>query len=163
LEARRLQYGIPDGAFRYTASFERVLVWQIPVDESVTVPGGIGIIKPETTISREAQQAPLGIILSAGLKALSCLKTHGIQLGERVVFVRYCAWRLHADWIAGKEEYVYPINVGDITASEDMAERLRTGETNYVWDPYAATYFIKPPEGEKSTAPADVWVSPAEA
>src|SRR5690349_8585987 len=80
VEQKRWRYGIPDEAFfNQCAAFNKVLVSQIPEEESDTYEGTV-ILKTEVTKKRELVEAPRGVIVSAGLQALDELRSNGIDI-----------------------------------------------------------------------------------
>jgi co-chaperonin GroES (HSP10) len=127
LEKRRDKYGIIDGAFAAQPVYDRVFVWQIPMEESETFGGGL-IIKTERTKQMEHEEAPRGIIVGAGLKALDSLRSNGIDVGHIVSFVRLSPYRKPCGrGFRNLEEHVIILRAGDIIASEDLAEVAREG------------------------------------
>lgn len=123
LDQRRIEYGIPDGAFRLAASFERIYIFQLPWDDKETA-GDTMIIKSELTRARERQDAPLGILVGAGLKALDALRSNGIDLGHIVGILEVAPYRIQCDWVDGKTQDVLIMNAGDIIGSQDLAQGL---------------------------------------
>lgn len=127
LDQRRLEYGITDGAFAGAVLFDRVYVFQI--SDSDHEGGFFGkdsrIVTPDQTRDRLKHEAPRGILIGAGLRALDILRSHGVDLGHIVHFINSQPWRLYVDMIAGKRIPVLPMNAGDILDSEDLARELR--------------------------------------
>lgn len=123
LEERRQQYLIPNGAFAQRALYDRMLVYQIPyyVDRY----GDTRILMSDEGKSRSKNEAPRGVIVSAGLQALDVLHDHGSGLGNIVKFIRLAPWRLPCDMIAGKEEELLILRCGDLIADEDLELKLR--------------------------------------
>lgn len=133
LEERRLKYGIPDGAFKQQALYDRLLVCQIPEWEGDTY-GDTQILMPESGKKRMEESAPRGVIVSAGLLALDHLRSHGSDIGHIVKFVRLAPWRLICDMIGGHEFPLLVLRSGDLIADEDLAARLRAGSTKVAAD-----------------------------
>jgi hypothetical protein len=127
LEARRLKYAMPNGIFKTRAVYDRIYLWQIPDDEGETY-GDTCIIMPEKAKERKRHEAPRGIIVSAGLKAMDNLQSNGMGLGHIVRFVRQAPWRMPIENIKGRDFYVMILRDGDITGSEDLQAALATGE-----------------------------------
>jgi hypothetical protein len=128
LEARRLEYGIPDGAFNMEAAYGRILVWQLPQDDNDTYGGGL-ILKTSRTKERERDMAPRGVIVSAGLSALDFLKSNGMDVGHIVGFVRLSPFSYQCDIVGrGIPQELKILQVGDIICSEDLKKALRSGE-----------------------------------
>lgn len=129
LEERRLEYGIPDGAFKMQAVYNRILLWQIPDDDSETYKG-TSIIMTSRAQERERDIAPRGIIISAGLSALDYLRSNGMDLGHIVSFVRLSPYEWRCDIVStGIPQECKILQAGDIIGSEDLAANLRSGKT----------------------------------
>lgn len=126
LERRRRQHLIPDGAFKQAASFDRILVWQLAQNESANY-GDTMILMPEASQKRTEEEAPRGILISAGLGALDTLRANGIDLGHIVTFIRHAPWHMKVDTIQGHDLYALMLRAGDITGSEDLAKALGAG------------------------------------
>ncbi len=146
LEARRLEYGIPDGAFRVQASFERIIVYNIPPAEQASAESSI-IQMTDKTKERMKDASPRGIIVSAGLEALDSLRTNGMDLGHIVLYTHYVIGTTPVEFIDGKEIKVFIMHAGDITGSEDTAAAIRSGEMEIVWNGEQHVYRRK---GEKA-------------
>src|SRR6188508_1736958 len=110
LEQRRLEYLIPNGAFAQRAMYDRLLLWQIPYYRENY--GDTRIIMSEQGRDRNKNEAPRGIIVSAGLQALDVLHDHGSGLGNVVKFIRLAPWRLPCDMIGGQEQYLMILRCG---------------------------------------------------
>ena len=102
-------------------------LWQIPINEGPTY-GDSSIIIPDQGKARLSEEAPRGVIVSAGLQALDVLRSNGCDIGYIVMFVRLSPWRVPIATIAGKEQYLIPLKVGDLISVEDTAAALRTGK-----------------------------------
>ena len=124
LEAARLENGIPDSAFAIEAVFNRVLVLQVAMQEGETYKDS-KIVLAETTRDRELRKAPIGIIVSAGLKALDILRSHGMDLGHKVVFTHSAPFFVRFDNIGGVDQHLVVLQAGQITASYNLAADLR--------------------------------------
>lgn len=125
LEAKRIKYAIPNSAWRSQAVFNKILVWQIPIDESDTY-GQTGLVKPETVKKRELSEAPRGVIVSAGLQALDELRSHGVDIGHTVFFTHLAPFRKRLPPIAGREPALVILHSGDIFDSEELADNLKS-------------------------------------
>jgi hypothetical protein len=90
---------------------------------------------PDSAKKRVREEAPRGVIESAGLEALDTLRSHGADLGHIVNFVRLAPWRLPVDMIAGAPVYVLILQDADITSSEDTAKAVRSGELRLISEP----------------------------
>lgn len=124
LDERRLEYGITDGAFKNHASFDRVYIWQIPMQKGDRYEGSL-IHMAESTQQREKNKAPYGIIVSAGLLALDTLRSNGIDLGHRVLFCHSAPYHIRYDVIEGQEFHLIILTAGDIIGSDDLATNLK--------------------------------------
>ncbi len=156
LEARRWQYLIPDGCFSVQAVFDRMLVMQIPFSDKKTF-GDTSIIMPETTKARRADEACRGIIISAGLKGLNNLRSNGMDLGHIIRFIKNAPWRMEVDVVNGKDIFELLMRDGDVVGSEDLAEALRRGECEVVWDEETAQHCYKDATGKQWT-PLLPWI-----
>lgn len=126
LEKRRLEFGIPDTAFRVQAAHNRVFVHKI--EDEMYKNGRYGkdsvIELPETTKKALATQCPRGIIISAGLSALDTLRDHGMDVGHVVTLLRVAPWRVVYDIIGGEQFAFLVVQDRDIVGSEDTARML---------------------------------------
>jgi len=131
LDARRLEYGITDAAFDRQAVFDRVFVWQIAMQKGDKYAGS-SIHMPESVQQKEKNKAPQGIIVSAGLKALDQLRSHGVDLGHRVLFAHTAPYHIRYDVIDGQDHHLIILLAGDIIGSEDLATNLKSREVRYL-------------------------------
>lgn len=126
LEKRRMEYGIPNGAFESYPTFDKVYIWQIPLPGQggdKYVEGG-SILKPENVQSHERNTAPRGIVVSAGLQAMDRLWSSGTSIGDIVRFKKLSPFIMPVAQIEGKSFSVYVVRDGDIESSEDFAAKL---------------------------------------
>jgi len=128
LDERRLEFGITDGAFSRQAVFDRVFLWQIPMQKGDKFESDSLIHMPESVQQREKARAPQGIIVSAGLRALDQLRSHGIDLGHKILFCHAAPYHIRYDSVLGLEQHLIIVLAGDIIGSEDLATNLRTRE-----------------------------------
>lgn len=136
LDKRRLRYGIPDEAFQEQAIFDRIFVWGIEErhQEGKTF-GGTRIIKPESTQKRIKHESTRGVLISAGLKALDSLHSHGVALGHIVGVVRLHPWHKTIGMFADSHElYKLVLKDGDLVGSEDLWDRYRSGKVRAQFD-----------------------------
>lgn len=126
LEQRRLKYAIPDGFFLSQACNNRVNVFQIDDDEGDTYGDGV-IHKADYVKERSREQAPKGILMSAGLKAMDQAYANGYWIGHIINFVQLNPWRKPIAIKGGKHQYVMVMSCGDITDSDDLANYIRLG------------------------------------
>lgn len=124
LEQRRLEWRIPDGAFRLRAAFDRVLIYQIETNPS----GKLGrFFMTELGKDADKRSAPRGVLVDAGLAALDSLRSHGIDLGHIVNYVHVNPLRIQVDFVDGKRPQVLVMIDRDIVASEDLADIIKSG------------------------------------
>jgi len=126
LEKRRWEHTIPDAAFETVQSFSFVTLYQISQFEGETY-GDTKIVMADATRDREKNEAPRGVLISAGLQAMDILRSNGIDLGHVVTFIRVAPFRQRVGVIGARNEYVLGLQVGDIRGSEDLAKELRSG------------------------------------
>jgi len=141
LEHRRLDFGIPDGAFMTShALFERVNVWPVvlPTDWKETY-GDTRIIKTAGAQKVEEQDTSRGIIISAGAKALDILQSNGIDVGQIIYFTRLAIYGITVDWIGGKPKRIKMMNVGEITDGEDVLFAMQAGRIRWGGEPHRHT------------------------
>jgi hypothetical protein len=127
LDKRRLEYGIPNGAFQILPAFDRVFVHQIPEDESRFYGDSEFLIKPEHVLTVERNNTPRGILVAAGLQARDALESSGIQVGDIIKFQKLAPFNMTVDTVAGTPMQVMVIRDGDVVGSEDAAEKLNSG------------------------------------
>lgn len=125
LDERRLEYGITDGAFSRQAVFDRVFLWQIPMQKGDKFESDSLIHMPESVQQREKARAPQGIIVSAGLRALDQLRSHGVDLGHKILFCHAAPYHIRYDSVLGLEQHLIIVLAGDVIGSEDLATNLR--------------------------------------
>lgn len=126
LDKRRLEFGIPNGAFESFPTFDKVYIYQIPLPGqggSTYSEGGL-ILKPEQIQAFERNTAPRGIVVSAGLQALDSLYSTGVEIGHIVRFKKLAPFIMPVAEIKGHWFSVYVVRDGDIEASEDLASAL---------------------------------------
>lgn len=132
LAQRRLEFTIPDGAFAQMPLYDRVLVYQLGEKHFTEKVGSIFL--PETTQERLHDEAPRGVIVGAGLKALDELRSNGCDLGHIVRFVKMAPYRLIVDFVNNKSVTCLVMMSGHIVASEDLEEERRSGTKELVFD-----------------------------
>lgn len=135
LEERRLEMGLPDDYFTIDAVFQRVFLKQLdPREFGNDTYGTTGIVMIPAVLSREAKEAPRGIIVSAGIDALDYLVNHGMDLGHIVEFCQEAPYGIRVGMPGGYEQKVLVIDVGDIIGSEDLAVARNAGDLKVVCD-----------------------------
>lgn len=132
LDERRLEYGITDRAFDWHASFNRVYIWQIPMQKGDKFEADSLIHMPESVQQREKVKAPQGIVVSAGLTALDNLRSHGIDVGHKVLFCHAAPYHIRYDTVLGLEQHLIILSAGDIIGSEDLATNLKNRTVRYI-------------------------------
>lgn len=141
---RIAEFDIPIEVFLHRALFDRVLVWQIPEDhggaDTVKLDGGVKLYKPETTIARERQQNPRGVIISAGLHAYTALRSHGSDIGNIVRFVRLAPWRITVGREGKKDIELFPLRADNLVVDDDQALDVHEGRLTLAWDNYDYYY-----------------------
>lgn len=158
LDERRLDYGITDRAFEWQASFDRCYIWQVPMQKGDKFEADSLIHMPESVQQREKAKAPQGIIISAGLTALDQLRSHGIDLGHKVLFCHAAPYHIRYDTVLGLEQHLIVLLAGDIIGSEDLAKNLKKREVRYLArrnEKSVEHTFID--ENGKPWLPADAW------
>lgn len=130
LEAARQKWGIPDGAFKSQAIFDRILIFPIDAEHGKETYGNSSIHMTDTMKKREQQDGHRGVLLSVGLEAADHCFSHGCELGDIVYTIRNAP---HARKVATLVEagpmYVLVMRDGDLTDNESLRERIMSGET----------------------------------
>lgn len=135
LEKRRWEIGIIDAEFKcQQATYDRVLIHQL--DEITSggetfIPGG-RIVKTERQQSASEKEAPRGIIVSAGLRALDILRSNGMDVGHRVLFQKMTPYGIEVAKVRNKPRRLLILIAGDILASEDTASALWEKELHVI-------------------------------
>ncbi len=133
LEVRRQKYAIPPGAFKMAAVFDRVLLWQIPQTEGDTY-GDTQIVMPDTYKQAVRDEAPRGVVVTAGMTAMDSLRSNGMEIGHVVNFIRQAPWRIIVDNIEGHDFQLLLMTAGDLTCSEDLQASILAGECFIKWN-----------------------------
>jgi len=129
LEKRRLEYSIPDQTFYAQPFADRIWVHQLPSTHRGTfVPGGKLVMTDE---AREYSDhyATRGVLVGAGLTAAETLASHGIFVGH---IIRFTSTVVRKNDIvifpnSARVFFVLVMTAGDISASEDTWDDLRSG------------------------------------
>lgn len=132
LDQRRLEFGIPNGAFEVYPLFDQIYIWQISTVQGETFDPEGCIIMPDQTISRKRNTAPRGILISAGLQAMDSLHSTGCGIGHIVRFKKLSPYVMPVEEIDGHELTVMVIRDGDLNSSEDLAKSVYTNRTGEV-------------------------------
>jgi hypothetical protein len=131
LEAQRLKWGIPDGAFKARAVFDRIHIFPIDFEDENSKTAG-GIFLPEMTKARSTQNAHRGVLISMGLEAADKCVSHGIELGHIVRTIRNSPHAQECARLSVGSLWYLVMRAGDLTADETQEEKLRSGATKIV-------------------------------
>ncbi len=133
LEEHRLKYGIPDGAFKSQAVFDRIHVF--PIDggegEAIEKTSG-GIYKPNVTKLRDKQEGNRGVLISAGLTAADRLMSHGIEIGDIVVTNKNVPFARRCEELSNFTMFYLVMREADLASDETLRERIRSGKQTIV-------------------------------
>lgn len=124
LEKRRREFNIPEAAFKQSAVFDRILVYQVSAFGETYGKSGL-LVKHVTVKDNEDNETPRGVIVSAGLHARDVLWGHGMEVGHLVTICHIAPWRLYLNDTYSEELVI--LRDGDLLASEDVCELERTG------------------------------------
>lgn len=153
LEKRRCQYGIPDIAFEQVALYNWILVHQIPPKWDEDGGGerfsGTSILKPQTRQSRDEKESSRGIIVSAGMAARDVLRSHGVDLGHVISFVRVAPWIRPTGYFGGVEYNLMVLRDGDLITSEDTQDALRSGKVRIAYDEEKHQHYFVDESGKR--------------
>lgn len=143
IERRRHEKGIIDEAFRFSAVYDRIFVWQLPLEEGL---GGrfskdSPLYMPDNVKKRSREEAARGIIVSAGPKAMDILVSNAMVPGTVITHVKNVPWRIPIGKLLGKDIYLFSMNVGDIVGNEDIARAERAGEIELRLDSTSNEHF----------------------
>lgn len=141
LDKRRIEYGIPNGAFESYPLFDKCYIWQISINVRETYAEGGAILMPEAAKAYKKNTAPRGILISAGLQAMDSLYSTGIKIGHIIRFKKFSPFIMPVADIDGHELTVMVVRDGDIEASEDLATEINNktvsfknvSETGFDW------------------------------
>lgn len=132
LDQHRLKYGIPDGAFRSQASFDRIYVFPLDLFDGEETFGGTSILKPAVTKMKDMQEGHRGVLISAGLTAADRLMSHGIELGHIISTNKNVPFARRVERLETFEIFILVMRDGDLAGSETLAEELRAGHKSIV-------------------------------
>lgn len=133
LDARRLEYAVPDAVFRIGGLFERILLWPLPDADMGDGMASEHIHFPETKRKDEDLRRSRCLLVAAGVQALDILRSNGSDIGNMVYLLHLNPW-----WIPvgksreGTEWYVRACAVGDLCGDEDLERDRREGIVKYV-------------------------------
>jgi hypothetical protein len=135
LDARRLEYAVPDQVFRIAGLFDRILLWPMPDADMGEGMASEHIYFAETKRKDEEYRRSRCLLVGAGIQALNELRSNGTDLGDIVYILHLNPW-----WIPvgksreGVEWHVRACSVGDLCGNEDLAQELRAGTIRYEED-----------------------------
>ncbi len=132
LDKRRLDYGIPNGAFEHFPLYDKVYIWQLNMTERKTYSEGGKIVKPEARVAHDRATAARGIIVSAGLAALDSLRSAGADVGDIIRFKKFSPFIQEVAEIQGVPLHVMTMRDGDVVSSEDLAADFHAGRVRIV-------------------------------
>ena len=150
LEARRLKFGIPDGAFEAHPLYDRLYIWQVPKNTGDTFEG-TSIIMPDVAKERTWQEANRGIIVGAGIEALDNIRSNGSNIGHMVRFIRLAPYRDEIGCPGGVPLHNIVCRDGDLVSDEDLEAGFRAGEVKTVWDEESEQHLFVDREGVRFT------------
>ena len=160
LEAARLKWGIPDGAFSCQAVFDRIHIFPIDSEGERETYAENGLIqRTDTMRKRDIQNGHRGILISMGLAALDHCVSHGIELGHIVRTIRNAPHAQEcARLVEGGPMYYLIMRDGDLTGSETQREQLMSGQTRIVDEGGDHSYcFQVDGKKKKAALSADNW------
>jgi hypothetical protein len=133
LEKARWKHAIPDEMLQLQAAFSSVLIKQTaPLWMTEDMFGDGKVVMPASSFEAQRSDTPRGVLVSAGLTALDKLRSHGMELGDVVFFVKHGPPIVRLARIANHDIYLFSLHVAEIRASEEAAQRLRSGEMSVV-------------------------------
>lgn len=130
LEKARLEHGIPDGAFKARAVFDRIHIFPLNFDSDKKSAGGVWI--PQTALQRDLQNAHRGVLISMGLTAADKCVSHGIALGHIVRTIRNAPHAQECARLSTGSLHYLVLRDGDLTGDETIEEDLRAGRATIV-------------------------------
>jgi hypothetical protein len=132
LEAARLKYGITDAFFKVQASFDRIFVFPLSLEDGEKVEKIGAIFKPQTTKLRDLQEGNRGVLISAGLTAMDRLMSHGYELGDIVITNKNVPFARRCETIGIESLHYLVMRDGDLAGNESQMERLREKQARIV-------------------------------
>lgn len=127
LEVRRQEHLIVDQVWAAQPVYDRIWIYQTSDFDERTFSDKSKIVLAESIADAEKKQAPCGVLVSAGLRAMDQLFSNGIHLGDIVEFIEIVPYRRRVGFIDGwLHVEVLVMRAGDIMASQDLAKRIRS-------------------------------------
>lgn len=127
LDAARLKWGIPDGAFKARAIFDRIHVFPIDLYDNKDTIGDSAIIRPEIAKKKDEQNGHRGVLISMGLSAADHCVSHGTELGNIVRTIRNAPHAQECERLEGFSVFYLVMRDGDLTGDETLEEEVRSG------------------------------------
>lgn len=167
LEENRLKYGIPDGAFRSQALFDRIHVFPLDAfegDAAEKTAGGI--YKPNVTKLKDKQEGHRGVLISVGLQAADVLMSHGVELGHVVITNKNVPFANVCEVILGVPMFYLVMRDADLASSETLRTQILEGEKRVIecgdYDAYLHQIAVNEqgdwtPKKRKSAYIQDTW------
>lgn len=160
LEAARWKWGIPDGAFKCQAVFDRIHIFPIDMidGESAEFYPGTSIARAKLSKQKDEQNGHRGVLISMGLSAADHCVSHGIELGHIVRTIRNAPHAQECEKFTFGPMFYLVMRDGDLTGSETQREELVSGKTRIVDEGGTHSYCFNV-EGRKKKAAlvADNW------
>jgi hypothetical protein len=103
---------------------------------------------PESARIRDLQSAPRGVVVSAGLKALDEITSHGINVGYKVNIICQAPYRMEIARIKGHSFYLLVLRAGDIVASTDLRDDLNSGVCKISYDEQSGQHLYTDANGK---------------
>ena len=132
LEAARWKWGIPDGAFRTQALFDRIHIFPIDLFENADRIPGTNLFRPNVSKLKDEQNGHRGVLLSMGLSALDQCSSHGVELGHIVSTIRNAPHSQECERMEDFSVFYLVMRAGDLTGSETQRLQLLSGETQII-------------------------------
>lgn len=133
LEAARLKHGITDAFFKVQASFDRIFVFPLSLEEGEKAEKTAGgILLPDTAKLRDLQEGNRGVLLSAGLTAMDRLMSHGYELGDIVITNKNVPFARRCETIGQQPLHYLVMREADLAGNESQMERIRAGEQRII-------------------------------
>lgn len=160
MDKRRLDYGIVDRVFSRQALFDRVFVWRIPGEsfgEGGVISGSeSGIVAPVQTQRSDEIESPRGVIVSAGLAALSDLRSNGIDVGHIVSIGEMAPYGMSFGYVGTQEQKVVVVTAGFLVGSEDLSAALKAGKVEISQDEIGGELKLRDTETRGPWDPSNV-------
>jgi hypothetical protein len=132
LDQRRIEHKIPDAAFQIQPLSGYVFLHQIKVNADEKMVGS-HLVRPDVVIQNERYTASCGILIAAGLEAMTYLYQNGTDIGNVVRFAKLALLRLNLGvFVVGEEAHVSILHCTEIRGDLDLSAKLRSGKVKMV-------------------------------